>query len=53
MERYIISKNCNTSYLECGDITPLERRMLMELISAEIKKREEEIQQIKNKKKKR
>lgn len=36
-ERYLISKNLNTSYNEIGQITPLERQYLMEFIADEIK----------------
>lgn len=31
-ERYLISKNLNTSYKDAGEITPLERRYLLELL---------------------
>lgn len=36
-ERYLISKNMNTSYNELGQITPTERKYLMEFIIEEIK----------------
>lgn len=35
-ERYLISRNINTSYNDLGKITPTERRYLIELISEEI-----------------
>lgn len=40
-ERYLISKNINTSYNELGQITPAERKYLMEFIIEEIKKSNE------------
>lgn len=36
-ERYLISKNLNTSYNEIGQITPTERQYLIEFIAEEIK----------------
>lgn len=37
-ERYLISKNMNTSYNELGQITPVERRYLLEFIADEIER---------------
>lgn len=52
-ERYLISKNMNTSYNELGQITPTERKYLMEFIIEEIKESkrlmEEKKREIKNK----
>ena len=36
-ERYLISKNINTSYNEVGKITPLEREYIIEFLVDEIK----------------
>ena len=40
-ERYLISKNMNTSYNELGQITPVEREYLLEFIVDEINKSKE------------
>lgn len=52
-ERYLISKNLNTSYNEIGQITPTERQYLIEFIAEEIKLSkkyvEEQKQKYKNK----
>lgn len=40
-ERYIISKNSNTSYTDVGEISPLERKYLLDFIFAELKKKQE------------
>ena len=48
MERYLISKYSNTSYLDCGEMTPLERGYLVDLVKEEIDKKkqmQEEMQQ--------
>jgi len=37
-ERYIISKNCHTSYVEIGKISPLERSYIMQLLIEELEK---------------
>lgn len=52
-ERYLISKNMNTSYNELGKITPLERRYIMEFLVDEVNKTKEAIerQKLKNKNK--
>lgn len=35
-ERYLISKTINTSYNDLGEITPAERRYLLEFIQEEL-----------------
>ena len=40
-ERYYISKRCNTSYLDVGEISVHERRLLMKFIADEIKQEQE------------
>jgi len=37
-ERYFISKKCNTSYIDVGYMTPLERKYVIEFILDEIEK---------------
>jgi hypothetical protein len=44
-ERYIISNNLNTSYVDTATITPLERRLLLNYIISDLKKRKELIDQ--------
>ena len=46
-ERYLITKNTNTSYIETGDITPLERRYIFEFIMDELQKQKEAYDKIK------
>lgn len=52
-ERYQISKHINTSYKDLGDITPTERRYLLEFIKRDLEHEQELIQekaqQLKNK----
>ena len=50
-ERYFISKKCNTSYLDVGYITPIERKYLLEFILDEIEKEKKAIEDAKNKQK--
>lgn len=50
-ECYLISKNCNTSYSDLMDITPTERAYLLQLISDEIKKSQEAVEEAKQKQK--
>lgn len=38
-ERYLISKHTNTSYVDLGSITPLEREYLLLFIQEELEKR--------------
>lgn len=52
-ERYLISKNMNTSYNEIGKITPLERRYIMEFLVDEVKQTKEAIERQKAKNKNR
>jgi hypothetical protein len=51
-ERYLISKNCNTSYTDLGKVTPLERNYLIEFITDELQKQKEMIENQKAKKRK-
>lgn len=44
-ERYLIAKNCHTSYLDVGKITPVERRYLIEFITDEARKTKEFLEQ--------
>lgn len=47
-ECYFISKNCNTSYVDLMNITPVERNYLLEFIQDEIRKTQEAVQQVKD-----
>lgn len=47
-ECYLIAKNCNTSYTDLLNITPMEKNELINLIIEENKKSEEAMQKIKN-----
>lgn len=40
-ECYLISKNCNTSYTDLMNITPIEKNYLLEFIAEEFQKTEE------------
>ncbi len=42
-ECYIISKNCNTSYTDLLNVTPVEKNYMLEFIMEEIKNAEESI----------
>ena len=46
-ERYFISKKCNTSYLDVGYITPIERKYILEFILDEIEKEKKAIEDAK------
>ena len=48
-ERFFISKNINTSYLDTGKITPRERAYLLEFIHDEAVKTREYLDNIKTK----
>ena len=50
-ERYFISKKCNTSYLDVGYITPMERKYLLEFILDEIEKEKKAYEDAKKKQK--
>lgn len=50
-ERYLISKNLNTSYNEVGQITPIEREYLLEFLNDEAKRSQDLIDKQRNKKK--
>lgn len=43
-ERYLISKNINTSYNDIGKMTPIERDYIIEFIADEIKRSKELIE---------
>lgn len=43
-ERYLISKNIHTSYIDVGKMTPLERQYILELLVDE-QKRAKELEQ--------
>ena len=51
MERYLISKYSNTSYLDCGEMTPLERGYIVDLIKEEIDKKRQLQEELKQKSK--
>ena len=46
-ERYIISKQTNTSYSDTAYITPTERKLLIKLIMDDLNKQKELIEQAK------
>jgi len=46
-ECYLISKNCNTSYTDLMDITPYERKIILNLIADEIEKSQAAIEKSK------
>lgn len=48
--RYLISKYCNTSYNDAGNISPLERDYIIGFITDELKKQQDAIDEAKNKK---
>lgn len=48
-ERYIISKQTNTSYADTATITPTERKLLLKLIMDDLSKQREMIEQSKRK----
>ena len=52
-ERYLISKRTNTSYTDIGDISVLERRLLMNFIAEEIEQEKKFIEEEKTKSKNR
>ena len=47
-ERYIISKSINTSYIDVGQITPLERRYILEFMQEDAKKLQERMKDSEN-----
>ena len=49
-ERYIISKNINTSYSDTADISPLERGYLMQLIQDDLLRKQEIMENLKRNK---
>jgi len=50
-ECYLISKNCNTSYTDLMNITPLEKDYLLGFISEEFKRAEEMVREVKERNK--
>lgn len=40
-ERFLISKHCNTSYNDVGEMTPTERIYLLQLISEDLERTKE------------
>ena len=50
-ERYLISKNMNTSYEEVGRMTPIERKYIIEFMVDEIKREKELIEKKKQEQK--
>ena len=45
-DRYLISKNMNTSYSDVGEITPTERAYLMQLLIEDAEKQAEIIDRV-------
>lgn len=50
-ERYLIAKSTNTSYIDTGKITPLEKKYILGFIKEEIDKAKEAADKRKRKKK--
>ena len=48
-EKYIITKNTNTSYGDIGDMSPTERAYMLEFISDDFKRNAELVEQYKQK----
>ena len=48
--RYLISKYCNTSYNDVGDISPLERDYIIGFITEELERQQKAYEEAKNKK---
>ena len=48
--RYLISKYCNTSYNDVGDISPLERDYIIGFITEELEKQQKALEEAKAKK---
>ena len=49
-ERYFISSNCNTSYKDVGDMTPLERKYLTGFILEKLEKEQKALEDAKKSK---
>jgi hypothetical protein len=47
--RYLISKFCNTSYNDAGDISPLERDYIIGFITEELERQQKAYEEAKNK----
>lgn len=50
-ERYLIAKSINTSYLDTGKITPLEKKYILGFIKEEIDRTKEAAEKRKKKRK--
>lgn len=48
--RYLISKYCNTSYNDVGDISPLERDYIIGFITEELERQQKAYEEAKNRK---
>lgn len=49
--RFMISKYCNTSYNDVGDISPLERDYIIRFITEDLEKQQKILDEAKNNKK--
>jgi hypothetical protein len=49
-ECYIITKNTNTPYSDILEMTPTERELMIEFLSEDFKKQQEQIDKVKNNK---
>lgn len=47
-ERYLISKNINTSYNDSGELTPLERTYILQFIMDDMEKQKAAISALQN-----
>ncbi|MBO7694155.1 MAG: hypothetical protein J6T10_16170 [Methanobrevibacter sp.] len=47
--RYLISKYCNTSYNDVGNISPLERDYIIGFITEELERQQKAYEEAKNK----
>ena len=48
-EKYLISRYCNTSYTDVGQLCPMERQYLIEFLTEDLKKQRESIEKVKKK----
>ena len=49
-ERYYITKHTHTSYSDIGQMTPLERKYILELITNDLQARKKQIDELSNRK---
>ena len=49
-ERYFITKHSHISYEDTGQMTPVERRYIIEYIRDELKQQEEQMKELQSKK---